>query len=191
FESLTRLGSMMGSGGMVVVDDKTCMVDFARFFLSFTQRESCGKCPPCRIGTYEMLQILDRIVAGEGREGDIERLEELGWNIKKTSLCGLGQSAPNPVLSTIRYFREEYEAHIRQKACPAGACTTLGVYVIGEDCVMCGLCKQSCAYGAVIETRDGYHIEPVLCKRCGTCLAVCPTGCVRIEPEVREEAVNT
>jgi NADH:ubiquinone oxidoreductase subunit F (NADH-binding)/NAD-dependent dihydropyrimidine dehydrogenase PreA subunit/(2Fe-2S) ferredoxin len=191
FESLTRLGSMMGSGGMVVVDDKTCMVDFARFFLSFTQRESCGKCPPCRIGTYEMLQILDRIVAGEGREGDIERLEELGWMIKKTSLCGLGQSAPNPVLSTIRYFRAEYEAHIRNKGCPARACTTLGVYVIGTDCVLCGLCKQSCPHEAVIEVRDRFYIEPVLCKRCGTCLAVCPTGCIRVEPEVREEAVNT
>jgi len=190
FESLTRVGSMMGSGGMVVVDDKTCMVDFARFFLSFTQRESCGKCPPCRIGTYEMLQILDRILAGEGREGDIERLEQLGLMIKKTSLCGLGQSAPNPVLSTIRYFRGEYEAHIRQKACPARACTALGVYVIGADCVMCGLCKLSCREGAVIETRDGYHIEPVRCSRCGTCLAVCPTGCIRIEPEVREEVAG-
>ncbi|MEW6446648.1 MAG: NADH-ubiquinone oxidoreductase-F iron-sulfur binding region domain-containing protein [Bacillota bacterium] len=190
FESLTRLGSMMGSGGMVVVDGKNCMVEFARFFLSFTQQESCGKCPPCRIGTYEMLQILDRIVAGEGREGDIERLEKLGLMIKKTSLCGLGQSAPNPVLSTIRYFRREYEAHIRGKRCPAQACTSLGLYVVGEDCILCGLCKQSCPHGAVIEGRDRFFIETVLCKRCGTCLAVCPIGCIRIEPEVQEEAVN-
>jgi len=187
FESLTSLGSMMGSGGMVVVDDKTCMVEFARFFLSFTQRESCGKCPPCRIGTYEMLQILNRIVGGEGREGDIERLKELGWKIKKTSLCGLGQSAPNPVLSTIRYFREEYEAHIRDKGCPARECTGLGVYVIGEDCVRCGLCKLSCSHGAVLETRDGYYIENALCQRCGMCVAVCPTGCVGVEPAAREE----
>lgn len=188
FESLRQLGSMMGSGGMVVVDDTNCMVEFARFFLSFTQQESCGKCPPCRIGTYEMLQILNRIVAGEGKEGDIERLEELGWKIKKTSLCGLGQSAPNPVLSTIRYFREEYEAHIREKGCPARACTSLGVYVIGDDCVRCGLCKDSCSHGAIVETRDGYYIENVVCQRCGTCLAVCPTGCILIEPAVRKEA---
>ncbi|MEW6181776.1 MAG: NADH-quinone oxidoreductase subunit NuoF [Bacillota bacterium] len=191
FESLKSLGSMMGSGGMVVVDDKTCMVEFARFFLSFTQRESCGKCPPCRIGTYEMLQILNRIVAGEGREGDIERLEDIGWKIKQTALCGLGQSAPNPVLSTIRYFREEYEAHIRDKGCPARACTTLGSYVIGEDCVQCGLCRQSCSHGAIIETRDRYYIDNVLCQKCGTCLAVCPTGCVLVEPAVRKEAVGT
>lgn len=191
FESLTRLGSMMGSGGMVVVDEKNCMVEFARFFLSFTQQESCGKCPPCRIGTYEMLQILDRIVAGQGQEGDIERLEELGRMIKKTSLCGLGQSAPNPVLSTICYFRAEYEAHIRNRGCPARACTTLGAYVIGPDCILCGLCRHSCPYGAVIERRDGFFIENALCKRCGTCLVVCPTGCIRVEPELQEEAVNT
>lgn len=190
FESLTRLGSMMGSGGMVVVDEKSCMVEFARFFLSFTQQESCGKCPPCRIGTYEMLQILNRIVAGEGEEGDIERLERLGQMIRKTSLCGLGQSAPNPVLSTINYFRGEYETHIREKYCPAGACVGLGVYIIGEDCVLCGLCKQSCSYNAVMEYRDRFFIEPVLCKRCGACLAVCPTGCIRIEPAVQREAVG-
>lgn len=189
FESLTRLGSMMGSGGMVVVDDRTCMVDFARFFLSFTQRESCGKCPPCRIGTYEMLQILDRIVAGKGEEGDIERLEAIGRMVKKTSLCGLGQSAPNPVLSTIKYFRAEYEAHIRRKHCPAGACTSLGNYVIDEDCVLCGLCQQSCPYGAVLEERDRFYIENTLCQKCGTCIAVCPTGCIRVEPGVKEEAV--
>ncbi|MGQ9512190.1 NADH-ubiquinone oxidoreductase-F iron-sulfur binding region domain-containing protein [Thermodesulfitimonas sp.] len=189
FESLTRLGSIMGSGGMVVVDDRTCMVDFARFFLSFTQSESCGKCPPCRIGTYEMLQILNRIVAGKGEEGDIERLEAIGRMVKKTSLCGLGQSAPNPVLSTIKYFRAEYEAHIRQKYCPAGACTSLGNYVIGEDCVLCGLCQQSCPYGAVLEERDGFYIENTLCQKCGTCIAVCPTNCIRVEPGVKEEAV--
>lgn len=188
FESLTQLGSMMGSGGMVVVDEKTCMVEFARFFLSFTQRESCGKCPPCRIGTYEMLQILNRIVAGEGEEEDIARLEKLGQMIKKTSLCGLGQSAPNPVLSTIKYFRAEYEAHIREKYCPAGVCTTVGNYVIGEDCVLCGLCKESCPHSAVLEKRDGFYIENTLCQRCGTCIAVCPTGCIRVEPEVKEAA---
>ncbi|RDV84859.1 NADH-quinone oxidoreductase subunit NuoF [Ammonifex thiophilus] len=181
YESLTRLGSMMGSGGMVVVDEGTCMVEFARFFLNFTQQESCGKCPPCRIGTYEMLQILNRIVAGEGREGDIELLEELGRKIKETSLCGLGQSAPNPVLSTIKYFREEYEAHIREKRCPARTCTKVGKYVIGEDCVQCGWCRDTCPHGAILERRDGFYIEPDLCKRCGACLGVCPVGAIYLE----------
>lgn len=179
FESLRVIGSIMGSGGLVVVDEDTCVVQLARYFLSFTQRESCGKCPPCRIGTYEMLKILDRIIEGQGRQGDIERLEELGQKITKASLCGLGMTAPNPVFTTLRYFRSEYEAHINEKCCPAGECTMLFSYRINQDdCIRCGLCKESCADGAIKETTDIYYIEEVLCTRCGSCAAVCPTGCI-------------
>jgi NADH:ubiquinone oxidoreductase subunit F (NADH-binding)/(2Fe-2S) ferredoxin/NAD-dependent dihydropyrimidine dehydrogenase PreA subunit len=181
FESLDQIGSMMGSGGMVVLDEATCMVRMARYFLAFTQDESCGQCPPCRIGTYEMLQILDRIIEGRGRDGDIELLEQMAREIKSTSLCGLGKSAPNPVLSTIRYFRDEYEAHIREKRCPAGECVSLGTYHIGDDCILCGLCKESCAYhGAILESRDRFVIDPALCMKCGACLTACPTGCITV-----------
>lgn len=179
FESLQKVGSMMGSGGLVVVDDDTCMVDLARFFLSFTQKESCGKCPPCRIGTYEMLTILDRIVAGEGKQGDIESLEEIGKMVISTSLCGLGQSAPNPVLSTIRYFRNEYESHINDGNCLAKACRSMGSYRIeSNDCILCGLCKSACAFEAIIEERDRLLIDEKYCTHCGACISVCPTGCV-------------
>lgn len=178
FDSLKEIGSMMGSGGLVVVDEDTCAVQLARYFLSFTQRESCGKCPPCRIGTYQMLRILDRIIQGEGHQDDIVRLEKLGGYIARASLCGLGQSAPNPVLSTLRYFRDEYEAHIREKRCPAGACKSLMTYTIGDDCIRCGLCQASCPAGAVLETTDDYYIEETLCTRCGTCAAVCPADAV-------------
>ncbi|MEW5762084.1 MAG: NADH-quinone oxidoreductase subunit NuoF, partial [Bacillota bacterium] len=179
FDSLKEIGAMMGSGGLVVVDEDTCAVRLARYFLAFTQRESCGKCPPCRIGTYQMLKILDRILQGAGREDDLDRLEQLGKYIARASLCGLGQSAPNPVLSTLRYFREEYEAHIREKRCPAGACAAMKIYRIGEECVRCGLCRASCPAGAVVETTDDYYIDPTLCTRCGTCAAVCPMGCIQ------------
>src|SRR4030043_25199 len=151
FGSLSKVGSIMGSGGMVVMDEDNCMVDIAKFFLSFTQSESCGKCPTCRIGTYQMLQILEKITSGEGEEGDIEKLERLGNLVIEGSLCGLGKTAPNPVLTTIRYFRNEYEEHVREKYCRANVCK-LGVHRIeAEECILCGICKQVCAFDAVKE----------------------------------------
>ncbi|NOZ26312.1 MAG: NADH-quinone oxidoreductase subunit F [Nitrospirae bacterium] len=182
FDSLMELGSMMGSGGMVVVDEDTCMVDMARYFLSFTQSESCGKCPPCRIGTSQMLEILERIVSGKGVEGDIERLEELGRLIQAGSLCGLGQSAPNPVLSTIKYFREEYEEHVYNKYCRAKVCNGLGLYRIEHtECFLCGLCKQACAFGAVRELKDRFFIDQAYCTKCKACYSACPVDAVKIE----------
>ncbi len=183
FDSLFEAGSMMGSGGLVVMDETDCMVDVAKFFLSFTQQESCGKCPTCRIGTYQMLQILERITKGEGLHGDIERLEDLGHKIKEGSLCGLGKTAPNPVLSTIKYFREEYEEHINKKYCRANVCKGLGIYSIDmEQCFLCGLCKPTCAYNAIAETRDSYFIDQDYCVKCMACYEVCPVEAVKIEP---------
>ncbi len=180
FDSLAKVGSMMGSGGMVVMDEDTCMVDVAKYFLSFTQSESCGKCPPCRIGTYQMLEILNRITSGQGIDGDIERLEELGRLIQEASLCGLGQTAPNPVLSTIRYFREEYEEHIYDKYCRAMTCNGMGVFYIDhETCFLCGLCKQACAYDAVKETRNAFFIDQDYCTKCKACYIACPIGAVK------------
>jgi NADH-quinone oxidoreductase subunit F/NADP-reducing hydrogenase subunit HndC len=188
FDSLWEVGSMMGSGGMVVMDEDTCMVDVSKFFLSFTQSESCGKCPPCRIGTYQMLQILEKITSGNGEHGDIERLEELGKKIVKGSLCGLGNSAPNPVLTTIKYFREEYEEHIYDKYCRAKACSGLGLFRIdNENCILCGLCKQACAFGAVRETRNKYFIDQDYCTKCKACYSVCPTEAVKIEKHRRKK----
>ncbi|MFC2056523.1 NADH-ubiquinone oxidoreductase-F iron-sulfur binding region domain-containing protein [Chloroflexota bacterium] len=182
FESLTSLGAMMGSGGLVVMDESDCMVDIARFFLDFIQRESCGKCPPCRVGTYHMLEILNRIVEGKGREGDIELLESIGNEIKATAACGLGDSAPNPVLSTIRYFRDEYEAHIHDKYCPSGVCKALGGYrIVEEECLLCGLCRDVCEVNAVVEERKRFFIDPDVCERCGKCHAVCPNECILVE----------
>ncbi len=182
FDSLRELGSMMGSGGMVVVDEDTCMVDMARYFLSFTQSESCGKCPPCRIGTSQMLDVLERIIAGKGADGDIERLEELGRLIQEGSLCGLGQSAPNPVLSTLKYFREEYEEHIYDKYCRAKVCSGLGTYRIEHtECFLCGLCKQACAFGAVRELKDRFFIDQAYCTKCKACYTACPIDAVKIE----------
>ncbi len=182
FDSLTSVGSMMGSGGMVVMDEDTCMVDVAKFFLSFTQSESCGKCPPCRIGTYHMLEILNRITSGKGEDGDIERLEELGKRIIKGSLCGLGNSAPNPVLTTIKYFREEYEEHIYDKYCRARVCSGL---IEHEECFLCGLCKEACAFGAVKEYRDRFFIDQDYCTKCKACYLACPIGAVKIEKAKR------
>ncbi len=188
FDSLASVGSMMGSGGMVVMDEDNCMVDVAKFFLSFTQSESCGKCPPCRIGTYQMLEILKKITSGRGEEGDIEKLEELGKKIVKGSLCGLGNSAPNPVLTTIRYFREEYEEHIRDKYCRAKACSGLGTYSIDhEQCFLCGLCKQACAFNAVKETRKKFFIDQDYCTKCKACYLACPIGAVKIEKQKRQK----
>lgn len=181
FDSLFSVGSMMGSGGLVVMDEDDCMVDVAKFFLSFTQQESCGKCPTCRIGTYQMLQILDRITKGEGVTGDIERLEHMGNMVKEGSLCGLGKTAPNPVLSTIKYFREEYEEHINNKFCRAKVCKGLGFYRIDPECFLCGLCKEACAFDAIVELKDTFFIDQDYCTKCKACYEACPIGAVKIE----------
>lgn len=175
YDSLTAAGAMMGSGGLVVMDEDTCMVDVAKFFLNFTQSESCGKCTPCREGTKRMLEILTRITEGQGREGDIELLEELARNIKETALCGLGQTAPNPVLSTLKYFRHEYEAHIKEKRCPAGACEKLANYEITDACRGCGLCARQCPVNAISgEIKKKHVIDVTKCIKCGACMAACP-----------------
>jgi NADH:ubiquinone oxidoreductase subunit F (NADH-binding)/CBS domain-containing protein/(2Fe-2S) ferredoxin/NAD-dependent dihydropyrimidine dehydrogenase PreA subunit len=183
FDSLSKVGSIMGSGGMVVMDEENCMVDVAKYFLSFTQSESCGKCPTCRIGTYQMLEILERITSGRGEEGDIERLERLGKLVIEGSLCGLGKTAPNPVLTTIRYFRDEYEEHIRDKYCRAKVCR-LGIFRIEpSECILCGLCKQACAFDAVKEMRRGFFIDKDYCTKCKSCYSVCPVKAVKITKE--------
>lgn len=182
FDTLAGVGSMMGSGGLVVLDEDDCMVDVAKFFLSFTKSESCGKCPPCRIGTWQMYELLEKITSGGGEEGDIERLEKLGKAVVAGSLCGLGNSAPNPVLSTIRYFREEYEEHVNDKYCRAKRCQGLGSYrILPEHCILCGLCKQACAFDAVVELRDRFYIDQDYCTKCKACYSVCPTEAVVIE----------
>jgi NADH-quinone oxidoreductase subunit F/NADP-reducing hydrogenase subunit HndC len=180
FDSLAKVGSIMGSGGMVVMDEDNCMVDIAKFFLSFTQAESCGKCPPCRIGTYQMLQILEKITSGNGEKGDIENLERIGKLVIAGSLCGLGKSAPNPVLTTIKYFRDEYEEHVRDKYCRAKVCN-LGLFKIEqEECILCGLCKQACAFDAVKETRRSFFIDQDYCTKCKACFLACPVNAVKV-----------
>ena len=176
YDNLIKLGSMMGSGGLIIMDEDTCMVDIAKFFLEFTVDESCGKCPPCRIGTKRMLEILERITGGKGEEGDIEKLEILAKNIKASALCGLGQTAPNPVLSTLRYFRDEYEAHVRDKKCPAGVCKSMMSYVIHADlCKSCGICARTCPVGAIKgEKKVPYTIDQEKCIKCGACMEKCP-----------------
>jgi NADH-quinone oxidoreductase subunit F len=176
YESLTKAGSIMGSGGMVVTDEDTCMVDMARFFLSFTQAESCGKCVPCRVGTRQMLNILERITHGEGQPGDIEQLERLGQLVQSASLCGLGQTAPNPVLTTLRYFRDEYEAHIYEKRCPALYCPALvAYYILPDKCEGCMICQRNCPVEAIAGGRRLVHvIDQEKCIKCGTCLEMCP-----------------
>jgi NADH-quinone oxidoreductase subunit F len=179
YESINKTGAIMGSGGLVVMDETTCMVDVARFFLEFTQRESCGKCTFCRVGTKRMLEVLTRITEGQGRDGDIELLEDLAARVKNSSLCGLGQTAPNPVLTTLKYFRSEYEAHITNKKCPAHHCQKLLTYTITDDCSGCMLCLKACAVGAITGERKKVHvIDQSKCTVCGECYKVCNLGAI-------------
>ncbi len=183
YKALGATGAIMGSGGMVVMDETTCMVSMAQFFLDFTAKESCGKCIHCRIGTKRMLEILNRIVKGEGREGDIELLEELCYSIKDGALCGLGQTAPNPVLTTIKYFRNEYEAHIKDKKCPAKSCPDLLSYSIdAEKCRGCTLCAKKCPANAIVgAVKSAHKIDSEKCIKCGSCVSVCRFGAVDVE----------
>ena len=181
YETLKDVGAMMGSGGMVALDETDCMVDIARYFLEFTQNQSCGKCTFCRIGTRRMLDILERICAGEGKKTDIDELENLAHIVQNSSLCGLGKTAPNPVLSTIKYFRDEYEAHI-EKRCPAAKCKALITYSITDDCIGCTLCAQHCPADAIaMKPYEKHEIDTEKCIRCGGCKNICPANAVKVE----------
>ena len=182
YENIAKTGAIMGSGGMIVMDEKTCMVDMAKFFMDFTSKESCGKCVPCRIGTTRMLEILQRIVNGEGEESDIDTLVELGESIKTGALCGLGNSAPNPVLTTIKYFKDEYEAHIKEKRCPAKKCSELITYNIIEDlCRGCSLCSKKCPVDAISgKVKSPFKIDSEKCVRCGQCIENCRFNAIEI-----------
>jgi NADH-quinone oxidoreductase subunit F len=182
YDSVNATGAIMGSGGMVVMDETTCMIDVAKFFLDFTQKESCGKCTFCRIGTKRMLEILTRITEGKGEEEDIEKLEELAYQIKDNSLCGLGQTAPNPVLTTIKYFRDEYEAHIRDKKCPAKVCVNLLTYEVDEEkCTGCTVCAKNCPVDAISGGRkEIHHIDQEVCIKCGVCFTKCKFEAIKL-----------
>lgn len=180
YDSLIAIGSMMGSGGLIVMDEDNCMVDIAKFFLEFTVDESCGKCTPCRVGTKRLLELLTKITDGKGTMEDIDRMEQLCYSIKESALCGLGQTAPNPVLSTLRYFRDEYEAHVRDKVCPAGVCKALSRYIIDPDkCKGCSLCSRQCPVGAISgEIRSPFVIDQDKCIKCGACKEACKFGAI-------------
>ena len=188
FDNLIDLGSMMGSGGLIVLDEDNCMVDVARFYLEFTVEESCGKCTPCREGTKRMLDILNRICEGTGTMEDLNVLERLGKMIKDSSLCGLGQTAPNPVLSTLKHFRKEYEAHVIDKVCPAGVCPNLTNYVVLDNCIGCTKCARNCPVGAIEgKVKEKHFIDLDLCIRCGACKTACPVNAISTKPESWEE----
>ena len=181
FDSLKKVGAMIGSGGLVVMDNDTCMVEIARFFMNFTQNESCGKCVPCREGTKRMLEILERIVAGNGKDGDIELLLELADTISSTALCGLGKTAPAPVISTIKSFRDEYEAHVYDKKCPAGNCKKLVRYQIQPElCKGCSACSRKCPVGAISgQIKSPFTIDTTKCIKCGACIQTCKFGAIK------------
>jgi NADP-reducing hydrogenase subunit HndC len=189
YESLKERGAMMGSGGVIVMNDEKCMVNVAKFFMEFCVEESCGKCSPCRIGLKQMLEILERITSGRGREGDIEELQRLGESIGKLSLCGLGQTAPNPVLSTIRYFRDEYEAHIRDHSCSTKVCADLMHYNIDKDrCIGCSLCARKCPTNCISGSREEkFTIHQIDCVKCGNCFDVCPVKAIDKIPGMHPE----
>ncbi len=190
YEDIEKTGAIVGSGGMVVMTDLNCMVSVAKFFLEFTAEESCGKCPPCRIGTTIMLDLLTKITEGKGKESDIELLEDMSWDIISTSLCGLGQSAPNPVLTTIKYFRDEYESHINEKWCKTGVCKDLCTFYIDEaKCKACGLCKKVCPQNAITgEKKVPHHIDQAKCIQCRSCYEACKFGSVQIGPRSMRDA---
>ncbi len=194
YESLREIGAIMGSGGLIVMDDRTCMVDIARYFLTFVQQESCGKCSPCRVGTQKMLEILNRICAGDGEPGDVEELERIGNTILRSGMCGLGLTAPNPVLSTVRFFRDEYEAHVNEKRCPACVCEALitGYHIDEALCIGCQSCAKACPVDAISgEKKEAHTIDQVVCIQCGSCYSVCPVSAVVKESEGVEAAKAT
>jgi NADH-quinone oxidoreductase subunit F/NAD(P)H dehydrogenase (quinone)/NADP-reducing hydrogenase subunit HndC len=180
YEAIAKVGAIMGSGGAIVMDENTCMVDMARFFMDFVQDESCGKCTPCREGTRRLLQLLEKLCEGKGEPGDLEIMEELSYTIKDTALCGLGQTGPNPVLSTLRYFRDEYEAHIYEKRCPAKRCVALLRFEVEPDiCTKCGLCFRSCPVDAIVwKKKEVAFIDKEKCIKCMTCFEKCKFGAI-------------
>ena len=185
FEALLSVGAMMGSGGFVVLDETDCMVDVTRYFLEFTQGQSCGRCTPCRVGTLRMLEIVDRIRAGRARSGDLELLEELSRQVAQTSLCGLGKTAPNPVLSTITYFKDEWLAHLEGR-CPAGRCKELIEYTVTERCIGCTICAQRCPADCIPPNPyERHEIDSAACTRCDVCRVACPVGAIEVREPCR------